>query len=392
MVLLRCLIGMPADLSWRLEQASPGAAMSRLLAAGLARIAALGHWMSVRGLPGLTVLMSWLYVLAGIVLLATLPISRNPNPGGVALLGVWCLAGGVMIWKGNGMLERRRYAGAGLVLGGAVPLGLVLWITVVAPLATAAVTWSTVQRALKGKPADQVAVANGSYLPIILQRLAETRRWLADGGRTVITNVLAYGDSLLAPAPPGTLASKRTYVLRGAAAGLTLGILGRIWMRTISQDPQFTVGGTGLIFLVFTGLGALTGLSIYWRRFGTERRMLVVRAAAWAPFLLMGPFMPLFLPGLGLAELRAHLEWGRWRRRLVKWSSWALLSFLVLIMLGAEQGPGLIAAALYLLLAWALYFSNRIALTIRRRAPLVPPSMGDGWWPRSRPNHAGAGA
>ncbi|MEX0782337.1 MAG: hypothetical protein WD557_06775 [Dehalococcoidia bacterium] len=29
-VLLRCLLGMPADLSWRLEQASPGPALTRL--------------------------------------------------------------------------------------------------------------------------------------------------------------------------------------------------------------------------------------------------------------------------------------------------------------------------------------------------------------------------
>jgi hypothetical protein len=209
----------------------------------------------------------------------------------------------------------------------------------------------------------------------------------------VLVNVLAYGESLLSPVAPGSARpEKRTYVLRGAAAGLAWGVLGRIWMRTVSQDPQFTVGGTGLIFLVFTGLGALTGLSIYWRRFGTERRMLVVRGAAWAPFLLMGPFMPLFLPGLGLAALRTHVEWGQWRQRLVKWSSWGLLSLLALIMLGAEQGPGLLSAALYLLLAWALYFSNRIALTIRRRAPTGPPSLGDRWWARSRPNHAGAGA
>lgn len=393
LVLLRCLLGMPADLSWRLEQASPGAALSRLAGAGLGRMAAAGHWITARGLPGLSVLMSWLYILAGALLLVTLPISRNPNPAGVALLGAWCLAGGGMMRTGNGMIERRPYAGAGLVLGGAVPLGLVLWMTVVAPVATAGVAWSTVGRARRGKQADGRGIVIGSYLPIMLQRLAAVRHWLAEGVHGLLPNVLAYGESLLAPATaaagnPG----KRTYVLRGAAVGLTLGVLGRIWMRTISGDPQFTPGGTGLILVVFTGLGALTGLSIAWRQFGTERRLLVVRGVAWAPFLLMGPFMLLFLPGLGLAALRSRREWGTWRRRIVKWSSWALLGLLVLIMLGAEQGPGLVAAALYLLLAWALYFSNRIALSIAGRSQVGPPSLGDGWWARSRPNHLGASA
>jgi hypothetical protein len=393
LVLLRCLLGMPADLSWRLKQASPGATLSRLMAAGLGRAAAAGHWITARGLPGLSVLMSWLYVLAGVLLLVTLPISQNPNPAGVAFFGAWCMAGGGMMWKGNGMIERRPRAGAGLVLGGAVPLGLVLYVTVVAPIATAAVVWSTVKRARQGKRATERGVATGSYLPIILQRLPSIRNWPAEGVHAVFTNVLAYGESLLAPATPGTPSQgKRTYVLRGAAVGLTLGLLGRIWMRTISQDPQFTPGGTLLILIVFTGLGALTGLSISWRRFGTQRRMLVVRGVAWAPFLLMGPFMLLFLPGLGLAALRSHRDWGPRRRRAVKWVSWVLLSFLVLIMLGAEQGPGLVAASLYLLLAWALYFSNRIALSIAGRAPTGPPSLGDGWWARSRPNHLGAGA
>ncbi len=392
-VFLRCLLGMPADLSWRLEQASPGAALSRILAAGLGRVAAVAHWISVKGLPGLSVLMSWLYLLAGLVLLVTLPISQNPNRGGVAVLGVWCVAGGAIMWKGNGMIGRRPYTGASLVLGGAVPLGLALWVTVVAPVATAGVTWGTVQRARRGKRADPKVVAIGSYLPIILQRLAALRHWLAEGVYAMRTSVLSVGESLLWPATPGTASpDKRTCVLRGAAAGLALGILGRIWMRTISQDPQFTVGGTGLILIVFAGLGALTGLSIAWRRFGTGRRMLVVRGVAWAPFLLMGPFMLLFLPGLGLAALRSHRDWGKGRRRIVQWSSWALLGFLVLIMLGADQGPGLVAATLYLLLAWALYFSNRIALSIARRSPPEQPSPGDRWWTRSRPNHASSGA
>lgn len=390
LVLLRCLLGIPADVTWRLEQASPGAVMSRTAARMLGGLGAAGHWVTARGIPGLAVLMSWLYLLAGALLLVTLPIGQNPNPPGVAAFGAWCLAGGAMMWKGNGMLDRRPRAGGGLVLGGAVPLGLALYMTVVAPVATGAVVWGTVWRA---RAASGNSLAKGSYLPIILPRLASGRNWLARGGHVVVTNVLAIGESLLVPGTPaGPKLDMRGYVLRGAAAGLTLGVLGRIWMRTISQHPQFSPGGTGLILVVFSGLGALTGLSLAWRRFGTRRRMLVVRGAAWSPFLLMGPFMLLFLPGLGLAMLRSHREWGPRRRRAVKWSSWVLLSFLVLIMLGAEQGPGLVAAALYLLLAWALYFTNRVALSIVRPARTDPPSLGDGWWARSRPNRSGAGA
>jgi hypothetical protein len=383
LVLLRCVLGMPADISWRLEQAAPGAVVARVVAGGLMRVANAGHWVTARGLPGLSVLMSWLYLLAGALIIVTLPISRNPNPGGVAVFGAWCIAAGAMMWWGNGMLERRPYRGAGLVLAGSLPLGLALWMTVIVPVATAGVGWSTVQRARRGKRTHHVVVANGSYLPIISRELAAVRRRLAEGVRAMAVNVLAYGEGLLAPASADGETRKRDYVLKGAAVGLTVGILARIWMRTISQDPQFSVGGTGLIFIVFAGLGALTGLSIAWRQLGTQRRMLVVRGVAWAPYLLMGPFMLLFLPGLGLALLRSHGEWSTRRRRAVKWGAWGLLGFVVLIMLGAEQGPGLVAAGLYLVVAWALYFTNRVALS-SRSAAMGPPSPGDRWWSRQR--------
>lgn len=201
-------------------------------------------------------------------------------------------------------------------------------------------------------------------------------------------NILAIGEALMRPASAGVPnPGRRPYVLKGALMGLLVGILARIWMRTISEDPVFTPVGTTLIFIVFSGLGALARLSLSWRRFGTMRRMSIVRSAAWAPFLLIGPFMLLFLPGLGLALLRTQTTWGKWLRRSIAWIAWALLVFFTLIFLGTDRGPGLVAAGLDLVVAWAVYFTNRIALT--------PPAAGHapriGPWERSKPNHAASG-
>jgi hypothetical protein len=383
-VVLRCLLGVPADISWRLEQAQPGAAAASLAHAAVSRFERPAHWISARGLPGLVVLMSWLYLLAGFLLIVTLPLSRNANPPGVALFGLWCLLSGALISWGNALARRRRYRAAAVILVGSVPIGLALFVTILVPAATAAIVIQVVRQVRSECPYPLTPIDKRRYLPInSLRRLAHKTHLPAPEVSLVFPRVLDIGSGYLDPALGASIRFSR-YVQAGAVAGFVLGILARIWMRTISREPVFSVGGTGLILIVFSGLGALVGLSIAWHRFGTSRRSIIVRAARWAPFLLMGPFMILFLPGLGLAFLRARTISAVWRRRLVLCASWGFLGLLALVFLGARQGPGVLASSLYLVLAWALYYSNRVALLPLPGSSPTPPTRNH-WWSR---NHA----
>lgn len=146
-VALRWLLGVPADLSWRLEESGVRSAPARAAAAVLARAEWAARWANRRGLPGLTMLLAALYVLGGALVVITLPANDNPDRGGVFVFGAWCvLAGGLIGW-GSRLVAGRPWAGLIAICAGAVPLGLVLTVTVVIPVATAAVVGHAVIRA-----------------------------------------------------------------------------------------------------------------------------------------------------------------------------------------------------------------------------------------------------
>ncbi len=151
---------------------------------------------------------------------------------------------------------------------------------------------------------------------------------------------------------------RRTYVVAGAFAGLAIGVFARIWMRTVSEEPVFTVFGTGLILAVFAGMGACVGLAMRWRVFGSTRRMLVQRGVALAPYLLLGPFMLLFLPGFLFALVSTHGGW----RRLARWSLTAVASLGGLFLFIAMFENGVLSALMYGTLALAFHLTNRIAV------------------------------
>jgi hypothetical protein len=167
--------------------------------------------------------------------------------------------------------------------------------------------------------------------------------------------------------PPARPTSRRRYVLRGALCGLVVAVFARIWMRTISDDHVFTVPGTTLILLVFSGMGASAGLAFAWRRLGSTRRLFVQRAVALVPYLLLGPFTLLFLPGFTLALVLGHRRWQRFLRRALFGVTAVVLAFVLVIML--SRGP--LSAVLYVGLAYALFLTNRIA--IEPRAPVAAP-------------------
>jgi len=152
--------------------------------------------------------------------------------------------------------------------------------------------------------------------------------------------------------------SRRAYVLAGAVLGLAIGVFARVWMRTISEDPVFTPVGTGLILVVFAGMGACVGLALAWRRLGSPRRMLVQRGVALVPYLLLGPFMLLFLPGFLAALVATHGGW--WR--LARWPLTGIAALGLLFLMVAMFSNGVASGLMYAVLAFAFYLTNRIAV------------------------------
>jgi hypothetical protein len=71
-------------------------------------------------------------------------------------------------------------------------------------------------------------------------------------------------------------------LLQGGASGLLWGIAARLWMRLISDEPEFSWGGTLLIVLGFMFFGALAGWTRVVRSGGEQGwRVVALRAAAF---------------------------------------------------------------------------------------------------------------
>ena len=100
----------------------------------------------------------------------------------------------------------------------------------------------------------------------------------------------------------------------GAFGGALLGVLARLWMRFISENPEFTWNGTLFIIGGFTTFGLAQSLVAIARRRGLRRTPLtVVRAiggvATLPLFMAAGAVMFPTVVGAGLAIART--EWRR---------------------------------------------------------------------------------
>ncbi|MEO8539481.1 MAG: hypothetical protein ABI577_07045 [bacterium] len=166
------------------------------------------------------------------------------------------------------------------------------------------------------------------------------------------------------PKWPGPEANrKRQFVRNGAVLGLLVSLPARFWMRTISEHHVFTIPGTLIIIIVFSGMGALAGLAAWWRRNPQRPRGLFVRAVAFAPFALLGPFTLLFLPSVVAAAVTSHPGWKTWVRRIGIIAGVLAFAFteLILLTMDVAGGPAVrvISGVLYLPLAYVLFVSNR---------------------------------
>ncbi len=80
-----------------------------------------------------TTLLAWVYIAGGVLLLVAAPF-QDAKLAAFALLGGWAILGGLAVRWGHAAISTRPLAGFGGVLFGAVPLGLVLSASVLAPV------------------------------------------------------------------------------------------------------------------------------------------------------------------------------------------------------------------------------------------------------------------
>ncbi|MGE3075822.1 MAG: hypothetical protein AB7N24_19060 [Dehalococcoidia bacterium] len=132
-IFLRSILGIPADLTWRLEQATFGERLTGMFAAILGRLERLTSWVVQRGLPGLTTALAWLFVAGGVLLILLTPF-QAPDGRGIAVLGAWGILAGLAIRWGRPRIPQRPIAGYAAVFAGAAPLGAILVVTVLVPI------------------------------------------------------------------------------------------------------------------------------------------------------------------------------------------------------------------------------------------------------------------
>lgn len=150
-LLLRCLLGMPADLSWRLEQCAPRGYL-RAAAVLVVRPAELLLRLASVALAVAPPLLAAFYVLVAL-LIGAAALQADPDPPWFRIVAPWALLAAALVVAGWRCGRRRPRTGALILAAGALPLGLALVATVVAvPLALAATGQALVRVAAPGRP------------------------------------------------------------------------------------------------------------------------------------------------------------------------------------------------------------------------------------------------
>lgn len=76
-------------------------------------------------------------------------------------------------------------------------------------------------------------------------------------------------------------------MLNGAMLALAWAILFRLWMRLISDKPEFTISGTSILLGASMFVGMCAGLAFAVRRRGVSQRAWIARALAICSFALL---------------------------------------------------------------------------------------------------------
>jgi hypothetical protein len=163
------------------------------------------------------------------------------------------------------------------------------------------------------------------------------------------------------------------FVFGGPFAGAALGVVARCWMRLISDDPEFSWGGTIFIVLAFTIAGAGHGVAWAVRRAGVRRRWsTTARVAAGVSTLpIFAGAGAMMLPTVfGAAVAGARTDWPRVARLAA-----GLVAIPVPIIIGADLVDNGITPAVVLgvVLMVATY-----GVVVRSSYAIVAP-ITDGW-------------
>lgn len=144
-ILTRGLLGIPADLAWRLERSRlarlPGWVVASILGL-LARLEGAARWFGRRGLPGFTTAAAILTGLIGVLVIVTAPSNDSGTPtASLVWWGALLLVGALLIGIGGRLIGSRVRLGATFVVLGSALLGLLLWPTVIGPITALTLSW-----------------------------------------------------------------------------------------------------------------------------------------------------------------------------------------------------------------------------------------------------------
>ncbi len=149
-ILARGLLGAPADLSWRLERSRLAMLPGRLVAAVLGLfggVEAAGRWIGRRGLPGVTTAAGVLAGLLGMLVIVTAPGNDAGTPAAeLVRWGLLVIIAAVALIAGGRTVDAHPRLGGGLTLAASAALGLLLWPTLVAPIAALGLGWRAIVR------------------------------------------------------------------------------------------------------------------------------------------------------------------------------------------------------------------------------------------------------
>lgn len=147
----------------------------------------------------------------------------------------------------------------------------------------------------------------------------------------------------------------------GALLGLGWGILFRLWMRLVSDKPEFTLSGTSMLLGAATFVGGCAGLAYAIRRRGTTKRVWIPRLVSVLAFVALGIGPGIFVvPTILFATLAvARTNWNRWLRAVC--ALLALAGFGVVARIMLNFWPPL-QSAIYLLLYLPFMYPPIIAM------------------------------
>ncbi len=182
-------------------------------------------------------------------------------------------------------------------------------------------------------------------------------------------------STIAAPVPAPTLPARRWLAPPiGLLLGLVLGVLARLWMRLIADDPEFSWSGTMFIVIAFGLFGTAQGISWAVRRSGWPRRGVTV-ARIGAVVLTLPIFTgagSIMLPTVLTAALACwRTDWPRFVRALAGLLALPLAVF-VITEIADEFGWGVHG------LAGIAGFLGIYGVVIAALEPTVAP-LDDGW-------------